>query len=446
MLWFPLSAIWTVTVLCFIGHVSGFQFVSLPVRTTWSNPSDGGDKFITLFSGQRAEDSVADFVLMFRDEIPPHQLERVEREYLHLLCTTINERMYSDANMKQCDGKPPNKFVMELEWPEMTPYFGDDFNTILIVRAGYSVNYYVEVMCARKPDMCNNGFVSYFIRDKLTKTISNIPKLKSCGFEPAHILDIGANVGEWAAKTQKIFPRAGIFMIEGNAYCSDKLTATGIPFEISLVGNYEGSSTYYIDSHDLTSTGNSIFKENSDLFSDALEVTVPISTIDNIVARRGLPPFQYMKMDIQGAELIALEGARKTLQSIEVIITEAALMEYNNFGNSFLEMYVLLDKLGYGLFDIVDVIRDHQHNVAFQFDVLWVRMDSPLWRADCTGYPTPRYFRSVLPEAVGAETDSSADDSSTGSVRTEPGRVLTSQELAARAFYELKQRVGALAP
>jgi len=400
----------------FMTKVSAVTFITLTVETLWNNPVDSGSKEISIYSDQRPADAVADFMLTFNEEIDQSEWKRVEGEYLHLMCSVLSADPLNN-NMKLCDGQPASEFVMDLEWPEMTAYLGSAFYPSLFIRKGYSVLYYAGVMCLRIGDLCND-FSRYYISDKLTKTIGNLPKLKSCGFRPANILDIGANIGEWACKTQKLFPDSNIFMIEGNSHCRDKLLATGIPFEISLVGNYEGNSSYFIDSHDLTSTGNSIFKENSGLFTDALEVTVPINTIDNIISARNLAPFQYMKMDIQGAELIALEGASKALETLEVIITEAAVMEYNDFGNSFLEMYVRLDKLGYAMFDVVDVLRDLHNNVAIQFDVLWVRMDSDLWRMECSGYPTPRYFKNLIPTGP--------DGMPTG--------------LSNRAFYELAQR------
>lgn len=413
-------------------QIYALTFVTLDVEILWSNHTDGGLKPLSIYSDQRPEDALADFLYPYvkSHEIEESELPKLNKEYLHLICNVLTmNSVAKDNNIKLCDGEPARRFVMELEWPELMKFTAADSPAFavgsshppptLIIRQGYSVLYYSEIMCGRIGKNCNE-FSGYYIRDKLTKSIHNLPKLKGCGFNPTNILDIGANIGEWARQTQKLFPDANIFMIEGNGHCQDKLAATGIPYEITLVGNYRGNSTYYIDSHDLTSTGNSIFKENSGLFIDALEVTVPINTIDNIIADRNLPPFQYMKMDIQGAELIALQGATKALTTIEVIITEAAVMEYNDFGNSFIEMYVTLDKLGYAMFDVVEVLRDSHNNVAIQFDVLWVRMDSPLWKHECTGYPTPRYFNLT------SDNDN--------------GSLMPADLLAKRAFYQLTQR------
>ena len=44
------------------------------------------------------------------------------------------------------------------------------------------------------------------------------------------------------------------------------------------------------------------------------EVEVPLATLDSIVAELGLERIDYIKMDIEGAERHALQGARETLQ------------------------------------------------------------------------------------------------------------------------------------
>ena len=43
-------------------------------------------------------------------------------------------------------------------------------------------------------------------------------------------------------------------------------------------------------------------------------IEVPVTTIDNLVAALGLPRVDYIKMDIEGAEREALQGARETLR------------------------------------------------------------------------------------------------------------------------------------
>ena len=112
--------------------------------------------------------------------------------------------------------------------------------------------------------------------------------------------------------------------------------------------------------------------------------------IDDIVRRRNVGPFDFMKIDVQGAEVLALKGARKTLQQVEVILTEASLMNYNAKGSSFLELSTELDAAGFAMMDIYEISR--RGSVLLQFDVVWARKTSKLWSKACTGYDRPQHF------------------------------------------------------
>ncbi|KAG2427399.1 hypothetical protein HYH02_014619 [Chlamydomonas schloesseri] len=145
--------------------------------------------------------------------------------------------------------------------------------------------------------------------------------------------------------------------VEGNDKCQGELAAKGIPFEISLVGRAEGNVTYHRrkDSTCAASTGNSVFKENTHIFSEDEVVEARVRTIDNIVSARQVGPFQLMKVDIQGSEVPALLGARRTLETVEVVMTEAPVMNYNQGSPPFTVLTSVLNHLGFEIFDIADM-------------------------------------------------------------------------------------------
>ncbi|KAG2422778.1 hypothetical protein HXX76_015798 [Chlamydomonas incerta] len=220
-----------------------------------------------------------------------------------------------------------------------------------------------------------------------------VKRLQVCGFNPTNVLDVGANVGAWSKVYKGVFPAANFFMVEGNDKCQGELAASGVPFEISLVGRAEGNITYHRrkDGTCAGSTGNSVFKENTHIFTDDEVVVSRVRTIDNIVATRQVGPFQFMKVDIQGSEVPALLGARHTLETVDVVLTEAPIMNYNQGSPPFTVLTSVLNHLGFEIFDIADMARSEK-GLLMQMDVLWVRRTSALWGPGCTGYPVPSHF------------------------------------------------------
>jgi FkbM family methyltransferase len=228
------------------------------------------------------------------------------------------------------------------------------------------------------------------------------PFFKSCGFQPASVLDVGANAGDWTRGMKNLFPNANFFMVEGNDKSSSYLTRLNVPYEISLVGNYTGTAKYYKRKGDAIGTGNSRFRENTVHFTDAEEVQAPITTIDEIIERRKVGPFQLLKLDIQGGEVDAMNGARKMIESVEVLQAEGSFMAYNEGAPSFFQLYSLLYSLGFEFYGIQEIL-DNQ-GFPIQFDGIFVKRTSKLWSGECTK------LKSSSPESQ-QSTDSSSSSS-----------------------------------
>lgn len=221
-----------------------------------------------------------------------------------------------------------------------------------------------------------------------------LKRLLRCGFYPVHVLDVGANTGTWTITVKKIFPNASYFLIEGNDQHQQELSKLNFPFEIAIVGGARGQSIFYRSRRHM-GTGNSIFRENTLLFKTAEEALLNVTTIDSIVERRKLGPFSLIKLDIQGSELSALQGAQVSLKHTEVVTTEVSIMNYNQGSPSFFDLHRFMESNDFSLFDFFDESRHAQKGMVVQIDVMWVRKTSSLWSEACTGFPTPIHFHNV---------------------------------------------------
>jgi hypothetical protein len=244
------------------------------------------------------------------------------------------------------------------------------------------------------------------------KAIQKYQILKEfCHFYPLNILDIGAHVGLWSESMRKeVFPNSSYFLIEGNSKHEDILKVRSfLNYEITLIGNFTGNISFYRSFNNNFSTGNTIYRENTPYFFGEV-ITMNITTIDELIARKRKErkdrqeseesgseeknhpfSFQMMKLDIQGGEYDALLGGMKTLQEngIELIQTECPLMNYNEGSSLFLELHLLMEKLGFSIFQIVDLLVLDRPGFFVQFDIFWVRKSSRLWNKECT-----KHFRS----------------------------------------------------
>jgi FkbM family methyltransferase len=90
-------------------------------------------------------------------------------------------------------------------------------------------------------------------------------------------------------------------------------------------------------------------------------------TIDNLVKNYNIKKVNFIKMDIEGCEFLALQGARKTIQKFKPIIClecdVKGFKKINNFLKKFSYKAYLFDNNG-SLFKI-DKIRKDQSNIFF---------------------------------------------------------------------------------
>ena len=219
----------------------------------------------------------------------------------------------------------------------------------------------------------------------------------SCGFTASNILDLGANRGLWSSTIKRsVFPTATYFLIEGSSRHEQTLRTLGLPFHIGLVGSRTGFTTFWMlkENVDKDGTGSSIFMENTAAFNELhkrVSINSSIDTLDNIISSKQLGPFQIIKIDVQGAEVDVIKGGRNAFSMAEIVFTEAPIMNYNNGAPGLLELYMMLHKKGYEIFDILDLARDSSQ-FLLQIDIMWVKKSSKLWNKECTGYPKPIHF------------------------------------------------------
>lgn len=198
-----------------------------------------------------------------------------------------------------------------------------------------------------------------------------VDTLKTFGWSPKTVLDIGAFKGTWTRDMQYHFPMAAFTLIEPNPH-PELLTVRGRVLS-EVVSDTQATVPWYSN----LSTGDSLYKEVTRHYA---EVTPTLRTTTTLDALFPSETFDYIKLDCQGAELAILRGGARLLQGTEVLLLECPFAgQYNANAPTFAETIRDLDALGFSPLDIPELHR--ANGVLCQIDILFLRKTSPFWRS-----------------------------------------------------------------
>ena len=204
----------------------------------------------------------------------------------------------------------------------------------------------------------------------------SIDNLKTLGFEPKTIVDVGAYKGEWTKQVKAIFDDSKFLMIEAQPDRATDLQKVesshqNIFYEQMLAGPTDGEEKVFT----VMKTGSSVFEENFDKNSNRKKITLISNTLDTILNKKELQGEYFLKMDVQGYELEVLKGAKNMLNDTPVILLESSLLNYNEGAPLIGEIFDFFNKQGYVLFDICEFHRKGEDGVLNQVDLLFCKKD-----------------------------------------------------------------------
>jgi FkbM family methyltransferase len=207
--------------------------------------------------------------------------------------------------------------------------------------------------------------------------------MRGFGYQPGVVIDGGANVGDWTRMARSIFPKAEFHLIEPQPTCHPLLrdlvarapgmnlhpvvvTRPGVD-RVEMIGGGEkggGTGAWVAEAG-----------ENA-----AGRIECPATTLDSLFADRVTTADRaLLKLDLEGHELTALDGATRLLQAVEVILTELQFYEIHGNGRPvFTEVVNYLRDRGFELYDFACLSQRPRDMRLRMGDVVFVRRDSPL--------------------------------------------------------------------
>lgn len=196
-------------------------------------------------------------------------------------------------------------------------------------------------------------------------------RLKGVGFEPDFVIDVGASTAVWSLAVNAVFDKARYIlcdpMFSRYEYVSN---CDNFEFVEAGVGARGGKAEFEV-SDDLY---NSSLISVSEMVAVVETVAVPIVTIDGLVKKKKLTGRGLLKVDVQNAEHLVIEGSTKALKEcIDVVVLELSLVQVHPDARSLLQVSDMMDGLGFRIYDQISHWRTPDTGELEQMDLVFVR-------------------------------------------------------------------------
>ena len=198
------------------------------------------------------------------------------------------------------------------------------------------------------------------------------------------LLDIGANVGQFATYARKIFPEAQIYSFEPLRDCFEQLrkNMNGDPrfraFNCAI-GAKSGKVQINRNEH----TPASSLLKLSDLhckhyvYAVATEPeTILVERLDEIASRLEIKKPAMIKIDVQGFEDKVIAGGTKTIRRAKVLIVETSFEELYVGQPLFDDIYERLKELGFIYCSNNHQVRSAKDRRVLQENSIFIKLSS----------------------------------------------------------------------
>jgi FkbM family methyltransferase len=205
------------------------------------------------------------------------------------------------------------------------------------------------------------------------------PLIKRFGFDPKHILDVGANHGNWTREAVRYFPKAHCTLVEPQddlkVHIQD-LVDRGVDIHWISAGASDKPGIFPL--HILGPDHSSTFLKVPRTESESLRtIEVPLRTLNEIVASSSLPTPEMVKIDAEGLDLKVLAGASELFGKTEIFFVEASIGQAD-FENTAWALIQKMGEAGYRLIDITDLNRSPKYGVLWLCELVFLRNESKL--------------------------------------------------------------------
>jgi FkbM family methyltransferase len=198
--------------------------------------------------------------------------------------------------------------------------------------------------------------------------------MRSFGFCPLQVLDVGAFHGHWARACLEMFPQSHITCIEPQDQAQKHLRKLSHEYKnVQVIQTLLGGRPTSCVPFREQGSGSSVL-----LSTSGVSTTKPMTTIDELIHEGRCAPPDFIKLDVQGYEIEVLKGWTQGFEKCQVIQCEMSLLPFVAHAPLLHELVVYLYKRNFLMSDITEVIRAPSDGATWQIDALFCPKDSPL--------------------------------------------------------------------
>lgn len=201
---------------------------------------------------------------------------------------------------------------------------------------------------------------------------SRIRVIRDRGINPLTAIDIGSHFGQWYKEFTEIFPNCKTLSVDANPELEGIMREANPNFILALMGaEMKDETEFYISSANSLDPGSSIYKEATKWGLLSRPAKMPMITLDSLDSK-----FDWIKIDVQGAELDVLKGGSKTLEKATIVELELSFMRFNQGAPLAAEVISWMSNQGYEMLDITEHMYIEEEgdglHKAIQFNALFI--------------------------------------------------------------------------
>ncbi|MEJ0005149.1 MAG: FkbM family methyltransferase [Steroidobacteraceae bacterium] len=206
---------------------------------------------------------------------------------------------------------------------------------------------------------------------------ASLELLRRRGFQPRRALDIGAYHGTWSRMCKDIWPNLRICMFEAQPEKAPGLQAltrslSGLELRMALLSDLPDQEVAF----HLAESGSSSLTMLSN--PDAPTTRLRTQTLSQLVKGTEFERPDFIKVDVQGAELQVLDGGQDVLAAAQVVMLEVSVIEEYVQGPLFADVIAYMADRGLLVHDICTIFRHTPSRAMNEVDVIFARRDSVL--------------------------------------------------------------------